>query len=368
MAGAHCVHIQFLHYADVVDHVLLGDDIALVGVHLVAIRALDEDRLAVDKQLAVLDLDSSESEVDGRAFHNVLPVGGRHFQSVEVRDLSAPEIRILNHSIQDGLPFYRSRLPVSHLVAVPVDDGDTDVPHALGDLRVDSEVPVHPGDDVHILDALPLAGIDIDPAGYSAEPPEVLVLKIRAVAPAEDLKGDEVLACLDVLGQVEAGLQLAVLAVADHLSVDPDTDVGGGGADAEADLFPDPRLVNVEHAAILTDVVVLSRRVRRIVLVVPPPGEADVKVDRVVVPVQLPHSRDRDRAPVRVVVVHGLEAFCAALDGLVPFELPDSVQSQGLLLVGDKGGGHRQAVLLEHVRILPRFHLVVLARKKRGRG
>ncbi len=42
VAGTHRVHIQFLHYADVVDHVLLGDDIALVGVHLVAIHALDE--------------------------------------------------------------------------------------------------------------------------------------------------------------------------------------------------------------------------------------------------------------------------------------------------------------------------------------
>ena len=333
-----------------------------------AIRALDEDRLAVDKQQAVLYLHRPESEIDGGTFYNILFVGSRHFQCVEVRDLGAPEVRILDRSIQDSLPFYRSRLPIGHLIAFPVDDGDTDVPHAFCDLRVDREVPVHPGDDVHILDALPLAGIDIDPAGDSAEPPEVLVLKVRAIAPAEDLKGDEVLACLDVLGQVEAGLQLAVLAVADHPSVDPNADVGGRGADAQADLFSDPRLVHVECAAGLADIVVLGRRVRRIVLVVSPPGEADVKVNRIVVPVQFPHPRNRNRAPVRVIVVHSLEALGPSFDGLVPFELPDSVQSQGLLLVRHKGGCHRQPVLLEHVRILPRLHLVVLLRRQRGGG
>ena len=368
VTGAHRVHIQFLHDADVADHVLFGDDVALVGAHLVAVGAFDEDRLPVDQKLAVPDLDGAESEVNGRALNHVPLVESGHLQRVEVRDLGAPESRILNDSGQGGLAFDRRGVAVGDLVAVLVDHRHVQTSDTFCDLGLDREVPVHTGDDVHVLNAFFLTGVDIDPTGYTAQPPEILILQVGAVAPAEHLQGDEVLPGLDVSGDVEAGLQLAVLAVADHLSVDPDTDVGGCRADAEADLLPDPGLVHIEQAAVLADIVVFGRRIRRVVAVVSPPGIADVKVERVIVPVEFPHSWDWDGPPAGIVVADRLEAFFASLNGLVPFELPDTVESQCLLLVRDKRGGHRQPVLLEHARILPRLHLVVFLRQKRGCG
>ena len=62
MGCSHGIDIQFFHYADVTDHLLLSDDIAAMGGHLVSVGTLDENRLTIDKELASTDLDSPESE------------------------------------------------------------------------------------------------------------------------------------------------------------------------------------------------------------------------------------------------------------------------------------------------------------------
>ena len=51
-------------------------------------------------------------------------------------------------------------------------------------------------------------GIEIHLAGDTREAPEVLILEIRAVAPAHDLHGDKVLAWLQIFREIELGSDL----------------------------------------------------------------------------------------------------------------------------------------------------------------
>ena len=71
-------------------------------------------------------------------------------------------------------------------------------------------------------------GIEIDLAGDSCKAPEVLILEIRAVAPAHHLHGDEVAARLEVLRDVELSSDLSILGVTDIAAVDPYGEVAGG--------------------------------------------------------------------------------------------------------------------------------------------
>ena len=358
VAGADGVDVQLLHDPDVPDHLGLGDDIAAGRAQLVPVGALDEDGLAVHQQLVAHDLHGPETELEGRVLRHGLIRGRLHAEGIEVRGLGAPEGGIPDRPLIAGRPLDRTDLAGSQ-DALPgriqdfhLHEGDT-----LGHFGLDLQAAVGAGGHVDVLDPLLLAGIDLHAAGDAGEAPEILVLQVGAVAPAEDLQGDEVLPGADIFRQVEAGLELAVLAVAHHLAVHPHADVGGGGTDVQADLLADPGRVHGEGPAVLAHVVVLRGRVRRIVLVVALPGIADVQVHRVAVSVEVPHSRHRDLAPGAVVIIDRLEPLEPAFDGGIEIELPQSVQAQGLLLVGNEGRPHRQAVFFKYVRVLPGFHL-----------
>ena len=81
------------------------------------------------------------------------------------------------------------------------------------------------GSEPDILDVLPVASVEIAVAPHAAQPPEVLILEIASVAPAEDLKGYQITAGLHVARDVELGLEFAVLAVTDERTVDPQREV-----------------------------------------------------------------------------------------------------------------------------------------------
>ena len=71
-------------------------------------------------------------------------------------------------------------------------------------------------------------GIEIDLTGDTCKAPEVLILEVRAIAPAHDLHGDEVTAWLQVFRDIELGCDLGVLRVAYVLAIDPDEEVARG--------------------------------------------------------------------------------------------------------------------------------------------
>ena len=360
MAGAHRIDIQFLHDTDIPDHVGDGDHIALVRVQFVAVGALDQDRLAVDLELDVFDRDGPETERNGRALGEPVAVKGADFQRIEVRGLGRPEGRGIDMARRADDPVPRLRLfaagrGLRRPDGLPerVADLEFQFPDALADLGHDRQVAVHGPVHMDILQAVHLPGIDLHAAGDAAQAPEILILQVGPVAPAEDLQGQEVLPRMDILRNVETGLQLAVLAVADLLPVDPDADVRGRGADVQADLPSDPAAVHGESATVLAGIIVLRGRDRRIVLVMAAPGIADVDIQRIAKAVEFPVAGNGNRAPLAVVIVRRLETAEAAVDGLVEMELPRTVQAQRLLLVRHEGCAHRHPVDFEDIRILP---------------
>ena len=63
VGGAHGIDVELLHDANVLTHAVDRHDIAAIGVELMTVDALDEDGLAVDKQLTALDLNMTESDM-----------------------------------------------------------------------------------------------------------------------------------------------------------------------------------------------------------------------------------------------------------------------------------------------------------------
>ena len=78
------------------------------------------------------------------------------------------------------------------------------------------------GHNLQVTNVSLLASIHIYFASNTREAPEVLVLSIGTVAPTHNLHSYEVLlARTDVRSDIELGLNLRILTVADFLSVDP---------------------------------------------------------------------------------------------------------------------------------------------------
>ena len=76
VAGAHGVDVELLHEDDVAHHVLFGDDVAALRVLLVAVDALDQQRHAVEAELAVADLHLAEAHAHALLFQD-LTAGAR---------------------------------------------------------------------------------------------------------------------------------------------------------------------------------------------------------------------------------------------------------------------------------------------------
>ena len=219
-----------------------------------------------------------------------------------------------------------------------------------------------------VLQALLFARIEVHAARNAAQAPEILVLQVRAVAPAENFQGDHVLPRSHVFGNIEAGLQLAVLAVSNHFAVNPHAYVRGGTADAQVHRLALPGGVQVKHAAVLPHVIPLFRDHRRRIGCQVPPGITNIHVHRVPEAVELPHAGNGHFPPGGVVIGHGGKVLQAAFHRRAAVETPAAVQRQGLLLMGGEGGPHGQAVFLKNIRVLPRLKFAGLQGKNGTEG
>ena len=106
------------------------------------------------------------------------------------------------------------------------------------------------GRDHHVGKARLGQGYELHVTRDTAQTPQVLILEIRAVAPAEDLQGDEVLTRVNILRDVERCAEVAVLRVSDKLAVDPYIYVRDGGADVEVYVAARPVGGDVDGAAV----------------------------------------------------------------------------------------------------------------------
>ena len=246
----------------------------------------------------------------------------------------------------------------SDSVAGSILNGEFHRSNAFGHFCHQIQRTVHSAADVHVLQTLLAAGKNPHAAGDAAQAPEILILQPGTVAPAEDFQGQQVIGPgLDELRDVEPGFQLAVLAVADLLPVDPNPYVGGRRTDAEHDLAALPRSRNGKSRPVIAHVIVFRGNDGRIILIVSPPGIADINVHRVAEAVEFPMARNGNRPPGGIIVFHGLKTFQAAVDGLVEMELPVAGKVERFLLGRREGRVHRKPVPLHDVGILPVFRL-----------
>ena len=227
VARAHGVDVEALHYLDVLYHAVHGHHVASIRIHLVPVGTLYEHRLAVHEQLRVLYLHLSEAHLLRYHLHHVaLAVFHHRLEGEEVRRLGRPLLHVAHHEAHGGLLASAEvgRLPC-HDIAAGVEQSELHhglplypcVYEQLAVLIVVFQVGRH-ADVLHLH--FGVLGEEVALACHAGEAPEVLVLAHGAVAPAEGLEGDEVLAGVEILGDVKLRRHLRVLGVAHVLAVD----------------------------------------------------------------------------------------------------------------------------------------------------
>ena len=335
VAGSYRIDIQLLHNTDIANHLLLGNNISARLAEFVPIHTLDEHRLPVHQQLRVLDFHGAEAEIQpGRLANRSLAVFRLHFQSVQRRRFSAPEggpidlhRRAEHHpAVFRFFAFFRhGHFGTGNFFARRGKDGKNGRSHTRRHFCDDGCVAVHPGHNMHILNAFQLSCIEFHPTGDTRQAPEILVFEVGSVAPAHHLQFQRILALTNVFGEIETRFQFAVFAVADGLPVHTNLHVGRYAADAQADLLAHPVLIELEGAAIHASVIVFLGYERRIVLKMALPGVSHVDINRLTIALKFPHARHADRTPVAVFVA----------------EIPLPVQRQGTRRGCSEGGCHR---------------------------
>ena len=214
--------------------------------------------------------------------------------------------------------------------------------------------------------AAAVAAVEIAVACHTRQTPEVLVLAVGTVAPAEGLEGEQIVAGVHIGGHVKLGGGLAVFGIAHKLTVHPKVHVGGDTAEVGYHLAAFPSVGHLYHLAVAAHMVVFYRHLGRIVLEVSAPGETDVHINRVAETVQLPDARHRHHAP-RCVVVRLLVEVGGPLIGIFhPVEFPVTLKRQitvagrtlvflgfFLVFISEERGVHGETVHLVHLHVMP---------------
>ena len=354
VARAHGVHVQPLHLADVAHHLFARDAVARVGLHLVPVDPLDENRLAVDQQLPAADLDLAEPHAERRGFSHPA-VGGEGFgrERVEVRGLGAPLFRGRDlEGRRDAVAAGAERAGVERAAPVVAerqpDAADIRRRGHLGAQRAVAVVVHQIGRQPHVGQTTPVAGVEVAVAADARKAPEILVFEIRTVAPAVDAQHDQVAAPgRDVAGDVEFGFELAVLAVTRLAAVDPERHVRDRRADVDEHVAALPVGGNPDAAAVEPRVVLFMGNQRRLHLEEFVPRVGFVRVDRIAAAVQLPDSRHGHHAPRRVVVAGAEESLGLRTRTLRAQEGPFAVERpverrEGVVVLGNGLGGRRE--------------------------
>ncbi len=196
-------------------------------------------------------------------------------------------------------------------------------------------------------------GIQVDAAVDACHAPMVLILQEAAIAPADHLGGQEVLARVHQLGDVKLGRQARSLAIADQLAVDPEIERRLDALKAQNDAAPLPIVRHIERRAIEAGRVVVLRNVGRRV------GDRhlDIGIDRLVKPLHGPVAGHLDGVPIGSIVIGLAEDGVHGLGVGGQREIPPSVQAAvpgrgariaaqrpGDIIVGDAGYMSRQLV------------------------
>ena len=371
VAGAHCIDVHLLHDAYVLKHPLARHDITRIRVHLVTVHALDQNRMAVDAELPVLDFHATEAHPHGNDLHGTPLLHVISQKGVQVRRLGRPLAG--SRHLHPGRPISATprQCRFGHLPAVGIEQTQH---HRASALHADSHVQptvaigvVKLRRDADIGNVFPFAGIQIAVAPHAGQAEKVLIFQIGAVAPTIDLKSDEIiLAGIEIGRHVKLSLQLAVLAVTHKAAVHPQVNVRRDRAQVDKHLLALPVGGHTHRAPVRAYMILLRGHPGRTILEMLAPGIACIDIDRVAIAVEFPHSGHRHRAPRRVVIVRAEKVAQGVVGILLPMKMPHTVQRKIIGLrsriagqcrffrsISKIIGVHRRTVDFVHFGVLP---------------
>ena len=92
--STHSIHVQLLHYLNVLNHAVNTHHIATIRVEFVTVHTLDEDGLTIHEQLLVFDFHLTEANALRDTFQELAAIIQGDAEIVEVRSLGCPLLRI----------------------------------------------------------------------------------------------------------------------------------------------------------------------------------------------------------------------------------------------------------------------------------
>ena len=322
--GAHGVDVEALHQQHVAEHLLARHAASVHGRGVVAVHALELHGATIDPHRAGrTHLHFLEAEL---ARADVLARGDD--ERVEVGILRAPEARVGDVQVQAAV----ARGEGAHgRVGGVVERGGHDGARPSRIVRAQLHVEVDGGvavvvDEVHggveVADLRLRRREEHHVAVDAGVAEEVLVLEVRAVAPAVDLHGEEVVAGTEVFRDVELVGGAAVLAVAHLLAVHPHVVGAVHALEAQVHGAVLPGVRHGERGAVGRNGIVVAVRVGRIVGV----GIGDVRVNRHAVALQLHAARHVDVVPAGIVEAGLVEILRTLRRGAAPVVVPRAVE------------------------------------------
>ena len=169
--------------------------------------------------------------------------------------------------------------------------------------------------------------IEIHFTGDSRKTPEVLVFKVRTVAPTHHLHGNQVLlARREILRQVEFRRHLAVFAVSHEFAVHPYHQVGRSRTHVQVNPLTFPIGRHGHHLTVRPRIIVTLFHERRFGSELCSPWITIVAVNGISVTIQLQDAGHGKVRPLRIVVLQGIEVARSFVVVLGEIEFPLAFQ------------------------------------------
>ncbi|CCK05697.1 hypothetical protein BN128_3975 [Cronobacter sakazakii 696] len=298
---AHGVEVVLLHQQDVLHHRRLVHRLAFFRVMLVTVNAADQQRLAVERQQAVVDFHATKADVVRlRDQRHAVGIQQRHHRAIQMRRFGAPQQRVVNVKRErDALRVVaalinrggaeRQRLARHFVFTAPQRESDAKptrggrhfhLAEQRGVTQRRRKLSMH----AHIGQRLLREMQQADRAENAAHAPHILIFQISAVRPAQHQHAKAVAARVQHAGEIELRRQAAVLRIAHPLTVTPEIKrrIHAAKDNARAARLQ-PRLRHLDIARIAAGRVVVrhKRRIYR-------DRVAHIGVDRRVVAFHLP--------------------------------------------------------------------------------
>ena len=168
--------------------------------------------------------------------------------------------------------------------------------------------------------------IEIARTPYSTQTPEILVLMIGTVAPAERLEGNEVFTSMDIGSDIKLGGNLGIFRISHILTINPQINIRRNRTKIGNYLFTVPVGRDSYRATIRADMIILDRYLWRVILEVTTPSKAHIYILWVTKAIQFPHPRDRNGRPSLLYIVCTIEICRTLVCTFHPEKMPCAVQ------------------------------------------